>query len=85
MVRLEEHKNVLLVQKAEKSNLRSDLVRSLTDCGAFTSLDEKKTSRELLLKIQSQTLQALDHGSQSSMPPPDNGGNTIRDKQGAKP
>ena len=73
LARLEDQNQVLKARISEASNLRTEMVDSLTNCGAYLSSDGKKTPRKLLLKIQGHILKALDQDSQASPPPPDHG------------
>jgi hypothetical protein len=61
--RLEEENNVLKVRVSEDSQLRTNMVESLTDCGAFISSAGRSVPRELLLRVQANILQAIDHDS----------------------
>ena len=72
ITRLEEENDVLKVIVSEDSDLRTTMVESLTDCGAFISSAGRNVSRELLLRIQANILQAIDHDSlsRSSSPTP---------------
>jgi len=68
--RLQEENEVLRVRVNEDADLRTDMVESLTDSGAFISSESENVPRELLLRIQANILQAIDHDSSSRVQSP---------------
>ena len=63
--RLQGENDVLRVRVNEDAYLRSDMVESLTDSGAFISSAGANVPRELLFRIQANILQAIDNDSSS--------------------
>ena len=61
---------MLRVRVNEDADLRTDMVESLTDSGAFISSEGETVPRELLLRIQANILQAIDHDSSSRVQSP---------------
>lgn len=55
----------------DAANLLTDMVDCLTNCEAYLSSEEWKTPREILLEIQSHSLQVLDLDRKASPPPPE--------------
>ena len=61
---------MLRVRVNEDAYLTKDMVESLTDSGAFISSESESVPRELLLRIQANILQAIDHDSSSRVQSP---------------